>query len=512
MVGVIMARNVHDEVAQLAQQSPCSTVDDLFAPPARRIISRLLTEFLTNQKVSAVELLHRAELLDRLEGTGTLLQYVVQQTAVARAAKEKRPVQTIIKELNQLVGDLSDKVHVDKRNDRFPELKAEQFPALADDLVAKPDGAYILNGTLARYLRDARNWLGKIERLLVLSEMADANKPGGSLLISACDAIISEILALPAALIEVIDFKESFGEMVMSLVNLFLGRLENTNYPADHIMPHLTKRFASGLMPLSRSAIAVQIIAQIYNQQRLTTDSCDAELKMFRTLTGLMMSGVGDVLDKDELVEALELRAKRFVTSEYLNGCLAAIVLPSDKLEWLFFAEDCVLGERNKQILAKAAIRIATADSFKSQFTLTRSSLPGRLQRLTALCTKAAASGFHEADRRFLVSVFDNLAFTLAADNRLFETLAARPIHPVEKVLVLLQLQDARTFTPGGLSDRVRTEIIGYLARPGFLESYIERFKGKAPLSNEAAVAELSRNVRKVGLTPDELRELLAAA
>jgi hypothetical protein len=116
-------------------------------------------------------------------------------------------------------------------------------------------------------------------------------------------------------------------------------------------------------------------------------------------------------------------------------------------------------------------------------------------------------SGFHENDRRTLAKIFDAVAFTLAQDARLFETIEARPASAAEKALALLQLHEAATFTEGRLSEKVRDAVIGYLASPGFLAGYVERFSG----TSERGLAELTARMQKIGLTPENVRELIAA-
>ena len=51
---------------------PCFKPDDLYSYHARATITRLLTEFLARNKITITELIHRADLLEKLEATGTL--------------------------------------------------------------------------------------------------------------------------------------------------------------------------------------------------------------------------------------------------------------------------------------------------------------------------------------------------------------------------------------------------------------------------------------------------------
>jgi hypothetical protein len=253
--------------------------------------------------------------------------------------------------------------------------------------------------------------------------------------------------------------------------------------------------------------MAGQIVDQIYSLERLREDSLDNEMRMFREITKLVRRGIGDALRPEDAIAALELRSKRFVTSEGVVNGLSNSVLPDEKLDWLFFAEDCISGERNKQILAENAIRIAMADSFKTRFQVSSVPLSRRLQRLVALSKAAGRSGFHENDRKQLGAIFDAMAFDLATQSKLFEVIEARTPNPVDKALTLLKLHEAGTFTDGRLAQKVRDLMIGYMATPGFLASYIKRVSADPA----GAVGDLTQRMQKLGLSAGDVRELLAA-
>jgi hypothetical protein len=498
-----MSDKLHVEIAQIAQQGSCNKVEDLFAAPAKRILARLLPDFLVKHKLTATELLHRAEMLHRVESTGTMLQFVVQQVAVARASSESRAVQEIIREFNKLIDGVIEKVHAAKHAGLFPEIPADKFGALARTLAQKADGLFILNGALALHLRDAKTWNEKALRLLSLLQAGSGE--GGAMLCGAVDTILGEILATPAALADLIGARNTFGDSLLALLHYFLNMKEQAQYADGDAMTELARRLPS--LPLARAAMAAQIVDRIYSLERLREDSLDSEMRMFHEVAKLVGRGIGDALTSEDAIAALELRSKRFVTSESVMTGLANSVLPDEKLDWLFFAEDCVIGERNKQILAENAVRIAMADSFKTRFQVSSLPLSRRLQRLAVLNQAANRSGFHENDRKQLAAIFDSMAFDLATQSKLFEVIEARTPNPVDKALTLLKLHEAGTFTEGRLGQKVRDLMIGYMATPGFLTGYIKRVKADPA----GAVGELTQRMQKVGLSAGDVRELLAA-
>ncbi len=81
---------------------PCFKPDDLYSYHARATIARLLSDFLARCKITVTELLHRGDMLEKLEATGTLYQHAIQKIAVAQAASTNISVQQIVKSLNEL--------------------------------------------------------------------------------------------------------------------------------------------------------------------------------------------------------------------------------------------------------------------------------------------------------------------------------------------------------------------------------------------------------------------------
>src|SRR5580692_5375662 len=141
---------------------PCFKPDDLYSYHARATMTRLLIDFLSRNKITITELIHRADLLEKLEATGTLYQHAIQKVAVAQAANSTTPVQQIVKSLNELTTQAFHRVYRDQRKGLFPEPAPEQFAELAEKLCGQGEASYIFNGALARYLKDSTGWDEKV--------------------------------------------------------------------------------------------------------------------------------------------------------------------------------------------------------------------------------------------------------------------------------------------------------------------------------------------------------------
>jgi|GEM_PF-6893149 hypothetical protein len=491
----------------------CQTRDDIYRTQARRKIYRLIPDFFVKHKVTVIEVLHRADMLAKLENAGMYLQQAMQKIAVARSSADGTPVQETIRELDRLINAVYARVFDDKRDDVFPEVKAEGFGPLAVKLASAKDGAYIFNGALARNLRDCSNWNEKTVRLTKLTEMYRREAPGYAFVRGAADEVLAEILLMSSALQDIIGEKENFGEALLMLINIFLGKEQTGQYGEGQGAARLARLFSVGELPLARRSLGERIVAEIYSLKRLRIDSYDTEMKLFRQVTDLAMRGIGPFMSREELIPALELRAKRFIEPECLKACLAMSTLPDEQIEWLFFAEGNIVGLENKLTLYNTIMRLVVSKAFVAQFQSSRIPILKRLHRLAKLNALARSSGFGDNSGRKIANILDIAASDLADQSKLFEAIDTQSSDAAEKAIMLIKLLAAGTFTEPRLAKKAREAVTGYAVKPGFVQGYIDnklRTSGDE-LDEGMATSELTELLRKIGVQPETCLKSAAA-
>ena len=492
---------------------PCFKPDDLHSYYARQTIARLIPEYLARNKITVTELCHRADMLEKLEATGTLLQHAIQKVAVAQAASTTTPVQQIIKSLNELTTKAFHRVYRDSRNLTFPSVQCGEFGALATKLAGQPNGIYVLNGALARMLADAKGWDEKVFRLISLMDEAPQEGPGGQLLISAIDTIIAEILGGSAALQDLIGKKDNLGAALMSLVQLFLGHEPDVADGERQGLISLTHRIAKDELPEARTAIASRITAEFKSVKRLYPESLFEEFKTLRQIANRVVLGVGKYLSHEDLITAFTLRSRRLITHETLGEHLADAATPDEKLERLLFVEENIIGIENKRQLATFVTPIITSPAFENYFHSPKIPVIVRLQRLAALHARVRYSNFQENQRAEFADLLDRLASGVESGAKLLESIEAKTVSHVEKACMILKLFTAETFTEGRLSAKAREQIVTYLSKPGFLTGYVAQMPATAEdkLDAGAAMAELMQTLERAGITQETGLKSIAA-
>jgi hypothetical protein len=487
---------------------PCFKPDDLYSYHARTTMARLLTDFLARNKITITELIHRADMLEKLEATGTVYQHAIQKVAVAQASSTTTPVQQIVKSLNDLTTKAFHRVYRDQRNGVFPDPAPEQFAELAASLAAQGNASYVFNGALARHLRDAKNWDEKVLRLLAIMRQAPAEGEARKLVLSSVDAIMSEILSGSAALHELIGPVENLAQALSHLIELFQGKAQEGGHAG---LKALAARFAADELPEARTAIAGRIVAEFKSPKRLHPDVMVEELKSLRRLANKVVMGVGKYLSHEDLIAAFTLRSKRMVTPEALGPYVAEATV-EDKIDRLLFVEENVIGAENKRQLSTFVTPVLQSAAFENYFQNPKLPILQRLQRLTGLQARVLRSSFVDETKSEIAEKLDKLGCDMAARAKLFETLDAKSPSHVEKATTLLKLTMGGFLTEGRLSGQAREIILNHLATPGFLAGYFATLpKVNGAADTDGAMKELMDNLGKIGITAETGLKTIAA-
>ena len=494
---------------------PCFKPDDLYSYHARATMSRLLTDFLARNKITITELIHRADMLEKLEATGTLYQHAIQKIAVAQASSTTTPVQQIIKSLNELTTQAFHRVYRDQRKGLFPDPHPHQFAELAIKLAPQGDAAYVFNGALARHLQDCAGWDEKVLRLVSIMENAPQEEAARKLVLTSIDAIMAEMPQRLGRAARADGTCGKSGPGAEQSGDLFLGKTPDGSR-AGQGLAALAHHFAADKLPEARTAIANRIIAEFKSTKRLCPDSLVDELKSLRAIANRIVMGVGKYLSHEDLIAAFTLRSKRLVAQEALSQYIGEAA-PDEKIERLLFVEDNIIGAENKRQLSTYIMPILNSAAFENHFQNPKVPLLQRLQRLAQLQARVRRSGFIEVSREEITAKMDHLAIQMEARGKLFESIEARNTSAVEKAQTLLKLATGGILTEGLLAARARELILGHLSRPGFLTSYMaaqakeaQAKDGPVP-DSEKMMAELMETLGKAGITAETGLKTIAA-
>ena len=162
---------------KVESQLLCASPQDLYTIHARERIGRLLEPWLAREQVTPFELLHRSDLVDRLEASPVDLRQAFLKVATPEAHARNKTISEMVRILEALVDRATERLAADTKRGAFPKIDLKTFPAAVEALVQHPERAYLLGGGVAAALATSKSWSAKVTYLLDLADAAPVSGP-----------------------------------------------------------------------------------------------------------------------------------------------------------------------------------------------------------------------------------------------------------------------------------------------------------------------------------------------
>ena len=345
---------------------PCLTPDDLYAVHARVTLGRLFADTLARWKLTVTELIHRADMLEKLEATGTLFQHAVQKVALAQAGDTGDSVVSLIRALNDLADRAIKRVYREEASKRVVVCaSAAELAAFASAKASAPDAAFIIGMAFAKYLAPAANWDQKLGLTLAVLAAPPAEGPARTILCTLADAIVGEILSGSAALQQLMGPMPDLGAALVAMSDLYLGRTPMAG--VENSLTRLAAMFGADRLLDARTALGRRVLAELKTHKKLSP-TVEGELTHLRAITSRMVLGPPRLISHDDIVGAVTLRSRHLVQSGPIEDYLKGVAHPAERVLRLLALEENIVGAENKRrvwdnlkpILSSAAFEAST--------------------------------------------------------------------------------------------------------------------------------------------------------
>jgi hypothetical protein len=447
---------------------PCIKPQDLYSTHARALIARVLEDALNRWGLTVKEMLHRADILEELQASGTELQHAMQKWAITQSTSQNLPVTELMKQLGDLVARGMERVFKDDRAQIFPTLNESDIASAYAIASKTPEPEYVLSGAIARALEPLTNWSDKLHFLLGFMEHLPDDDKGAAICLLAIDDFVSEMIGGRAALADFLGKQKDLGSSLALLVDLFLGDGKNPEIAANKGLKRLAFYFKQDKLRHSRSAIVVRVLDELNGIKRLCPDDIKEEVHLTRHLAKRMVLCQGPMAAIEDIVDAFEKRSARLATPEMTEEYMADAMTPDERIDMLLELEDNIIGGANKAKLVSFIIPILTGPKMEPHFMKGDVPILRRMSRLASLQARILASGFPEEEKRKVAEDFDTLSSKVEAKGKLFSSISKRKNSGAEKAVTLLRLLDAHVLTHGTCSKTAANHIAGYMRSKEF--------------------------------------------
>ena len=455
----------------------CVSPHDLYTLHARDRIGRLLEGWLTRNRATPFELLHRPDLIEKLEATGLELQHAIQKVAIPEAQARGKTVHHVIRDFQKLVQATIDRVMRDERKGRFPDFETESFAAAAERLVGHPNQQYLLGGGIARAMSTGASWSGKVNRLLDLADQAPREPAARALAFHMLETPLTEILGARAGIMELLGVHLDLGGALAAMTRLAaadaVDALISIEPAVAKVMPQLqgpAARLANWLdgpyFENVRTAIAHRVLKELTGPKRLRPNDAEGEIVMLRALAMALTTAVGRILTYDEVQEAFINRSRTLVRADFVEAFLGHDRSPLGEVEALLWLSENVTGGANKRQASRWVQANVSALRFETDLRAGPDSAATKLAALAELQRSVFRCGFVVEEANPIAVKIGEVGGQIEADARLAQALARAAAPVVNRLTLLLRLAAGETAPRGPAADRAKTEAIRLMRAP----------------------------------------------
>lgn len=455
----------------------CNAPGDLYAPHARDLLGRVLEDWLMRQGATPFELLHRPDLVERLEASGVELQHAIQKVAIPESQATGQATHELVRHYQRLAEKAMERVIAAGRAQTFADLEHRSLADVAHRLVGSADRAFVIGGTIAGALKGLRGSRARLDKLMDLADRAPMDGPPRALVMVALEQVISELLAARTSLADVLGPSLDQGGSLAAVVRMVAPREIDALIANDPrmalLMPvvdgpaaRLGERLASGEYPILASSLARMVLRELMGPRRLRPSDAVGEIDILRTLAMALTATAGRLLTLEEVQSAFVERSRSLVTADfvaaYVGGC-DTVLCEAEQLSRLC---ENVTGAANKRSAARWMLACVNSLRFESEMRGTGLVPTQKLQTLAGLQRAVRASALGEHDEAQICAAIGAVGGTVEVEAKLCTQIGSAGVPVPRKLAMLLRLAAGETGPTGPCADRAKAEVIRLFRTP----------------------------------------------
>lgn len=469
-----------DKLVRDVDDSPlCVTPQDLYSMHARDRIGRLLDGWLRRNAVTPFELLHRPDLVEKLDASGVEIQHAVQKIAVPEAQARGLTTHELIRTFQALIDRAIERVMRDGRKSAFPAIEPANFAATAEALTDETERLYLLGGGVAAYLAGAAGWGAKVGRLLDLAESAPPAGRARDLALQVLEQPLSEIVAVKNALADLIGAELDLGASLAAMTQMAASAEVKSLVPLDpsfaRNMPPLegeAARLAGWLrkdaFDTVRTSLVKRVMQELTGPRRLRPASPDGEIDILRTLAMALMASAPKLLPPEDVQLAFVERSKTLVGGDFVGVFLADRGTALAEVEALIRLAENVAGGANKRAAGRWIIAAVGANRFEKEFRTNTTSAPAKLVTLAELQRAIRRAALPEAEADLCIGTVGEVGALIETDAKLVHAVGRSDAPLPPRLILLLRLATGSAGPTGPVAERAKAEAMKLFRAPDF--------------------------------------------
>ncbi len=477
----ILAEGMAEPARQLKARSDidsvCTSPQDFYNIHARDKIARLLDDWLKRSKVTPFELLHRPDLAERLEASGTELLHVVQKLAIVESQETGQDLHDLIRRWRALIDRATTRLIEDGRRKLFPDVDPGNWLQVIDHLAGHGERAYVLGGGLARFLAPEMAPAGKLKRLLPLGKLLGDNLEGREWALQVLEIPVSELFGAKSSLSDLLGYEADLGISMAVMTRMAAGDAVEALTRADprvaKVMPPLPEALegfhelmADDLFPSLSHNISKRLMTELKGPRRLHPGDAENEIETLRALALCLTAAEREEAQREDIKEAFAERSKMLVSADFVESLMALAKTAAEEVEKLIWLCENVVGAANKRQAARWLISALSGLKFEREMRDGKTPAGQRLQALAQLQRRVRKVQLVDKDADEACDKLGHVGGLIAEDVHLFAHALRNAASPVQKLGLLLGFACGQTAPLGPISEQARAEATKLLRAP----------------------------------------------
>jgi hypothetical protein len=456
----------------------CVQPSDLYTAHARDRIGRLLEAWLDRHHATPFELLHRPDLVEKLEASGTDLQHALQKIAIPEAEARGLSVHELIRTFQGLVERTVANLMKQFKKGALPNLDTEGFARAAERLANDPDRAFLLGAGVAASIAPGKNWSEKLARLLDLADAAPSDPKARATALAAIETPLAAIIGSKAGMADLLGANDAdLGTTLAAMTRLAGGAqveaLIRIEAGVRNCMPELSgtaKRMCEWLsgeeFPAVRMSIAQRVLKELNGVRRLKPADAEAEIEFLRALAMSLTAAAGRILPPEDITSAFTTRSKTLLNGEFIEALLGRDRSSREEVQMLIRLAENVMGAVNKRMAARWLSANVLALRFERELRQGPDSAAAKLSALAALQRSLVRSGLVIEDYEPLCARLGEVGGMIESDARLVAMLVRAPAPLPQKISVLVKLANGEAGPTGPVAEKAKAEVMKLARAP----------------------------------------------
>ncbi|ESQ74309.1 hypothetical protein [Asticcacaulis sp. AC402] len=455
----------------------CVSPQDLYNIHAREKIARLLEDWLKRNRVTPFELLHRPDLIEKLDASGTELQHVVQKLAIPEAQDTGQDLHDLMRRWRSLIDRACTRVIEDGRRKLFPDIDPASWLGVIDKLQDNGERAYVLGGAIAKYLARGAGPAAKLEALLKLGRPLSENLEGRDWAMQVLEIPVAELFGTRSSLNDLLGYEADLGDAMAVMTRMAAAKEVDLVAKIDprvaKIIPPLSGALAGyhdlmakDCFPTLSQNISKRLMTELKGPRRLKPGNPEAEIEVLRALALCLTAAGKEQHQRDDIKEAFIERSKMLVSTDFVESLTRAGKTSAEEVERLIWLCENVVGAVNKRQAARWVISAIGALKFERDMRDTATSAAHRLQLLAQMQRRIKNAALMDKDAEEACTKLGQVGGLIAQDVQLIPHLLRAPAPPVQKLTLLLGFANGMAAPIGPVSDMAKAEVMKMMRTP----------------------------------------------